>query len=542
MRIFSTSCIRAASAALFVFAAGCTHAPEKTGEKFLVAAAHPLAVEAGRAVLVRGGSALDAAIAVQMVLGLVEPESSGIGGGAFLLFWSEKEKRLRTYDGRETAPAAARAERFLNMSFMEAAVGGRSVGVPGVLRMLELAHRRHGKLAWDELFAAAIHLAESGFPLSPRLHAQLSGEQALRDDASARKLFYDDAGPRAPGTRVVNRAYAQTLRLIASRGADAFYTGDIARDIVAAVRAHERPGDLTEDDLAGYKALEREPLCGPYREWRICSMGPPSSGGVAVLQILGVLERTAFARAPPHSATAVHFFSEAGRLAFADRARYLGDPDFVAVPARSLLDSSYLDKRAKLIGERSMRVAVPGDTEAAGTSHLSIVDAQGNVASMTTTIEATFGSRIMVRGFLLNNQLTDFDFVPGSANAVAPRKRPRSSMAPTIVFAPDGAVRLAVGSPGGPNIINYVAKALVAMLDWGLDAQAATAVPNFGSRNGPTLLEAGSPYEALRGELEARGHIVEASPLTSGLHAVERVPLGWRGGADPRREGAVWGD
>jgi gamma-glutamyltranspeptidase / glutathione hydrolase len=512
----------------------------------MVAAAHPLAVDAGHSVLSRGGSALDAALAVQMVLGLVEPESSGIGGGAFLLYWSDKEKRLRTYDGRETAPAAARPDRFLDregkaQGFMQAAVGGRSVGVPGVLRMLELAHRRHGKLAWSELFVPAIDLAESGFPLSPRLHAQLGGEQALRDDASGRKLFYDDAGPRAPGTRVVNRAYAQTLRLIASRGADAFYKGDIAEDIVAAVRGHARPGDLSEDDLAGYQALEREPLCGPYREWRICSMGPPSSGGVAVLQILGILERTAFARAPPHSATAVHFFSEAGRLAFADRARYLGDPDFVSVPTRGLLDSSYMDKRAKLIGERSMRIAVPGDSEAAGTSHVSIVDAEGNVASMTSTIEATFGSRIMVRGFLLNNQLTDFDFVPGSANEVAPRKRPRSSMAPTIVFAPDGAVRLAVGSPGGPNIINYVAKALVAMLDWRLDAQAAAAVPNFGSRNGPTLLEAGSPYEALRGELEARGHVVEASPLTSGLHAVERLPGGWRGGADPRREGAVRG-
>jgi gamma-glutamyltranspeptidase / glutathione hydrolase len=260
-----------------------------------------------------------------------------------------------------------------------------------------------------------------------------------------------------------------------------------------------------------------------------------------VLQILGLLARTACAGAPPHSAEAVHLFSEAGRLAYADRARYLGDPGFVSVPVGSLLDSKYLDARARAIGVRSMRTALPGDTEAPGTSHLSIVDAEGNVASMTTTIEATFGSRIMVRGFILNNQLTDFDFTPGSANAIAPGKRPRSSMAPTVVFAPQGTVRLAVGSPGGPNIINYVAKALVAMLDWGLDSQAAVAVPNFGSRNGPTLIESGSSYERLRATLEARGHEVEPAALTSGLHAVERVPGGWRGGADPRREGTARG-
>jgi gamma-glutamyltranspeptidase/glutathione hydrolase len=306
------------------------------------------------------------------------------------------------------------------------------------------------------------------------------------------------------------------------------------------VRSHAKPGDLTEQDLAGYRALEREPLCGPYRQWRVCSMPPPSSGGVAVLQILGLLERTRFARAPPQSADAVHLFTEAGRLAYADRAKYLGDPDFVAVPTGKLLDPSYLDRRARLIGERSMRIALPGDTEAPGTSHLSIVDAEGNVASLTTTIEATFGSRIMVRGFLLNNQLTDFDFTPGSANEIAPRKRPRSSMAPTIVFDADGGrVRLAVGSPGGPNIINYVARALVAMLDWKLEAQAAVAAPNFGSRNGPTLLERGTSHGMLKKELEARGHDIEETPLVSGLHAVERAPGGWRGAADPRREGAV---
>jgi gamma-glutamyltranspeptidase/glutathione hydrolase len=540
---------RAAFAAVvLVFVASCAQfRGQETGGHFVVAAAHPLAVDAGYAVLERGGSALDAAIAVQMVLGLVEPESSGIGGGAFVLYWSESDKRLRSYDGRETAPAAARADRFLRedktpMGFMEAVVGGRSVGVPGVLRMLELAHAKHGRLPWSELFQPAIAAAEAGFPLSPRLHAQLEREAFLPKDAAARSIFYEDGKAKPVGARIVNAQYAATLRTIAKEGVDAFYRGEIARDIVRAVESNARPGDLTEQDLAGYRALEREPLCGPYRQWRVCSMAPPSAGGIAVLQILGILERTTFARAPPLSAEAVHLFSEAGRLAYADRAKYVGDPDFFSVPTKKLVDAQYLEKRAGLIGERSMRTAVPGDTEAAGTSHISIVDAQGNVASMTTTIEATFGSRIMVRGFLLNNELTDFDFTPGSANEIAPGKRPRSSMAPTIVFASDGAVRLAVGSPGGPNIINYVAKSLVAMLDWGRDAQAAAAAPNFGSRNGPTLLEAGSFYEAMKGALEARGHTVEANPLTSGVHAVERVPGGWRGGADPRREGTVRGN
>jgi gamma-glutamyltranspeptidase/glutathione hydrolase len=531
------------AAVLLLFAAGCAH---RSHEKFVVAAAHPLAVDAGYEILARGGSALDAAVAVQMVLGLAEPGSSGIGGGAFLLYWSEREKALRGYDGREAAPAAARPDRFLKedktpMEFAQAVVGGRSVGVPGVVRMLELAHRRHGKLAWRELFDAAIAAAEGGFPLSPRLHAQLSRETSLARDPEAGALFYQDAKAKPARARLVNRAYADTLKRIRDGGADAFYRGEIARDIVRAVRAHSRPGDLTEADLAGYRALEREPVCGPYRQWRVCSMGPPSSGGVAVLQILGLLERTPFARAPPHSADAVHLFSEAGRLAYADRAKYMGDPDFAVVPVKELLDRSYLDARAKLIGERSMRLAVPGDTEAAGTSHFTIVDAEGNVASMTTTIEATFGSRVMVRGFLLNNQLTDFDFTPGGPNQVAPGKRPRSSMAPTIVFSADGRVHAALGSPGGPNIINYVAKSLVAMLDWGLDAQAAAASPNFGSRNGPTLIEHGSFYEKLRKDLEARGHPVEGNRLVSGVHAIERVAGGWRGGADPRREGAVRG-
>jgi gamma-glutamyltranspeptidase / glutathione hydrolase len=405
--------------------------------------------------------------------------------------------------------------------------------VPGVLRMLELAHRRHGRLPWSELFNAAIRTADEGFVPTPKLRAALEAEKPLREDPAARRVFYS-------GANVVNREYAETLRVVARAGADAFYTGDIARDMVLAVRTHAKPGDLTEQDLSGYRAIEREPVCGPYREWRICSMGPPSSGGIAVLQILGLLERAPFARAPPQSADALHYFAEAGKLAYADRARYLGDPAFTPVPVARLLDGSYLDKRAKLIGERAMPLAPPGDPES-GTSHFSIVDARGDIVAMTTTIEAAWGSRIMVRGFLLNNQLTDFDLMPGGANAVAPGKRPRSSMAPTVVFKENAPV-LSVGSPGGASIINYVAKALIGVLDWKLDIQAAIDLPNFGSRNGPTLLELGSRYEALSPSLARRGHQIETIPMQSGLHGTERTHGGWRGGADPRLHGAVRGE
>lgn len=515
------------------------------GERFVVAAAHPEAVQAGVAVLQLGGSAMDAAVAVQMVLGLVEPESSGLGGGAFLLHWSDREKRLRSYDGRETAPAAAAPDRFLGkdgkpLPFLEAAVGGRSVGVPGMVRMLEMAHQRHGRLRWSELLRYAIFTAEEGWAMTPRLHALLEREQLLRDDPAARRLYYlPDGRPRPVGSRLTNHAYARTLELIARHGADAFYRGTVAADIVRAVRTHARPGDLTEEDLASYRAVERDPLCGPYRQWRVCSMGPPSSGGVALLQILGMLEHVPFDEASAGSAAALHLYAEASRLAYADRARYIGDPDVVAVPTGELIDGRYLRKRAALIGERALGLAPAGDPEAAGTTHFTIVDAAGDIVSMTSTIEATFGSRVMVRGFLLNNQLTDFDFVPGGRNEVGPRKRPRSSMAPTIVLARDDSVRLAVGSPGGPFIIGYVAKALLGTLGWGLALPEAISLPNFANRNGPTELERGSSYERLAPALRQRGHDVVLREMTSGLHGVERIPGGWRGAADPRRDGAV---
>lgn len=525
----------------------------------MVAAANPLAVDAGVEVLRAGGGALDAAIAVQMVLGLVEPQSSGLGGGAFLLHWSQRERRLRSYDGRETAPAAAKPDRFLGadgrpQGFVEAVVSGRSVGVPGVLRMLELAHRRHGRLAWGRLFEPAIRLAERGFPMSPRLHRLLEGERELRSSAAARALYYGaDDRPKAVGARIANPDYAATLRAIAAFGADAFYAGTIAEDIVKAVRGHARPGDIVLEDLSRYLPVERDPACLAYRAVRVCTMGPPA-GGAVVLQMLGILERTGFRGAAPNSATALHYFSEAGRLAYADRGRYLADPDFVPVPLAGLLAPDYMDRRARLVGERSLGRAQAGrpsgaqamadvpETSLAGTSHVSIADGRGDAVSMTTTIESAFGSRILVRGFLLNNQLTDFSFAAGAANRIEGGKRPRSAMSPMAVFGADGALRAVLGSPGGPSIINYVARTLVAMIDWKLDAQAAVSLPHGGSMNGPTELERGTAYESLAPALRARGHEVRLRNFTSGLHVIERMPEGWRGGADPRREGVAKGD
>jgi gamma-glutamyltranspeptidase/glutathione hydrolase len=516
-------------------------------KRFLVAAADPLAVQAGLEILRAGGSAADAAVAAQLVLGLVEPQSSGLGGGAFVLHWSEKDGRVGTYDGRETAPASARPGRFLDRQgnpeeFMLAVASGRAVGVPGVPRLLERLHHEHGKLPWARLFEPAIRLAEDGIAKTRRLTRLLEREQLLREDPVARALFYSGPG-------IANRAYAETLRTLAQQGADAFYRGPIAEDIVRAVRAHARPGDMTLKDLAAYRVIEREPVCGAYRRYRICGMGPPSSGGVTLLQMLGLLERTGFAAARPGSAQAVHLFAEAARLAYADRLRYIADPAFVPQPVAKLLDAKYLDARAKMIGERSMVFALPGDLdgEAAGTSHLSIVDADGNAVAMTTTIEHAFGSRILVRGFLLNNQLTDFAFQPTiagqpAANRVEPGKRPRSSMAPTFVFERDGRLKMAIGSPGGLTIINYVAKTLVATLDWGMDIQSAISYPNFGSTNGPTFLERRTEIEELGDALAERGHVLNFTSLTSGLHGIERIPGGWRGGADPRREGIAAGD
>ncbi len=558
-------------------ATGYTDKPGWAAKKFMVAAANPLATDAGYQVLRAGGSAIDAAIAVQMVLNLVEPQSSGIGGGAFLMYFDGN--MVKAFDGRETAPAAATEKLFLNaegkaLGFYDGVVGGRSVGTPGVLRMLELAHRQYGKLPWTSLFAPAIKLAEEGFAVSPRLAAMLKTEQHLKKDPVAAAYFYDkDGNPWTVGHLLKNPELAKVLREVALGGADAFYKGQIARDIEAKVKGHPtNPGSLTAADIAGYQAKVREPICSDYQSWSVCGMPPPSSGGIAIAQMLGMLEtRNIRLYAPKDgmlSAEAIHLFSEAGRLAYADRGRYVADTDFVPLPGNStkpLLDRKYLAERAALITDKSMGTAkfgVPPATamawgmdtspELPSTSHISIVDAKGNAISMTTTIEDAFGSRQMVRGFLLNNQLTDFSFdsadVNGPiANRVQPGKRPRSSMAPTLVFEKGTRkMILSTGSPGGSAIINYVAKVLVGTMDWGLNVQQAISLPNFGSRNGPTEVEQGRVSDSVIEQLKAKGHNVRVMEQTSGLQGIMRINIHgeemWFGGADPRREGIVKGD
>jgi len=549
---------------------------EKAGwsaQKFMVAAANPLATEAGYQMLKQGGSAVDAAIATQLVLTLVEPQSSGIGGGAFMMHWDGK--KVRSFDGRETAPAVATETLFQDangkpLPRAEGVVGGRSVGAPGVLRMLELAHKEYGKLAWPKLFAPAIKLAEEGFAVSPRLNALLSSERYLQRDPVAAAYFFDKDKKAWPvGHILKNPALAKTLREIAAEGADAFYRGHIARDIAAKVQGHPtNPGGLTAADIGGYKAREREPVCSDYRAYTVCGMPPPSSGGIAIAQILGILETSKIGDYAPVNgvltADAIHLMSEAERLAYADRNRYVADTDFVPLPgkgASGLLDKSYLRQRATLIGDKSMgraRAGVPSEVKVAwgddtaldkpSTSHLVVVDANGNAISMTTSVEDAFGSRQMVDGFLLNNQLTDFswDAVDENgpiANRVQPGKRPRSAMSPTLVFDKQTKqLVLATGSPGGSTIINYVAKVLVGSLDWKLNVQQAISLPNFGSRNGPTELEAGKLPAAVVEQLKARGHDVRQVELNSGLQGLQRTPGGWFGGADPRREGIVRGE
>jgi len=555
---------------------------EKAGwaaRNYMVAAANPLAVEAGYEMLKQGGTAIDAGIATQLVLTLVEPQSSGIGGGAFLMYYDGK--KVQAFDGRETAPSKADEHLFQHpdgspLSRTEGIVGGRSTGAPGVLRMLALAHKQHGKLPWKTLFGPAIRLSENGFKVSPRLHQLLAGDAWIRKDPAARAYFYGPDGKPWPVGHVLrNPALARTLREIAEGGADVFYLGRIARDIEAKVRSHPtNPGLLTAADIAAYQPKLREPVCNDYRAYTVCGMPPPSSGGIAVAQMLGMFEtRDMKALAPTNgipNADAVHLFSEVGRLAYADRDRYAADTDFVPLPGRgmpALLDKNYLARRASLIGPRSMGKAEAGNPpgvetawnwgldnsiEAHSTSHIVAVDRYGAGLSMTTSVEDAFGSRQMVDGFILNNQLTDFSFDSRDAsgpiaNRVEAGKRPRSAMSPTIVFdKKTGRFVEAIGSPGGPLIINYVAKVLVGTLDWGLNVQEAIALPNFGSRNGPTELEAGRFPASEIEQLKARGHTVRVFDQNSGLHGIERmdihgVPL-WFGGADPRREGVAKGD
>lgn len=547
-------------------------------KKFMIVTANLQATDAGYRVLQAGGSAIDATIAARMVLSLVEPQSSGIGGGGFLMVFDGVD--VKAFDGRETAPAAATERLFQDasgkpMSFHDGLVGGRSVGAPGELRLLELAWKQYGKLRWAGLFAPAIKLCEDGFAISPRLAKLLQSEVYLRDDPTAAAYFYDERGAPWPVGHVLkNPALAQVLREVAQGGAKAFYTGRVAQDIATKVQRHPtNPGLLTVADLADYRAKVRDPVCTDYKVWTVCGMPPPSSGGIAIAQLLGILAHHPIAQFPPRDGAldpqGVHLFAEAGRLVYADRERYVADTDFVALPGNSvkaLLDPSYLAGRASLIGNTSMQTATSGrppallsrqgrDTspELNSTSHLSIVDAQGQAVTMTSSIEDQFGARQMVDGFLLNNLLTDFSFAANDAygpvaNRVQGGKRPRSAMTPTFVFEKGSRKKLmlAVGSPGGSAIINYVGKVLIGMMEWGLDVQQAISLPNFGSRNGPTELEKGRVSETLVAALKTKGHPVSLIEQTSGLHGMMRMTIhgeeSWFGGVDPRREGSARGD
>ncbi|MGF0241030.1 gamma-glutamyltransferase [Rhodococcus sp. IEGM1300] len=559
----------------------------KHASKHMAAAANPLAAAAGRDILRQGGSAIDAAIAMQAVLTLVEPQSSGIGGGALIVLWDGK--KVRTYDGRETAPAGATEKLFLKadgspMPFTQAQIGGRSVGTPGVLRALELAHQKHGRLPWAQLFEPAIKLAEQGFAVSPRLHQLIASDSSMQRSPDMMAYFLNaDGSPKAVGTQLKNPALAAVLKRIANEGPDALYKGPVAQEIVAKVQGHANPGSLSLNDLEGYKAKERAPLCTDYKQWQVCGMPPPSSGGIAVAQILGTLQaletrdpRYALAPLKPvktdkpagiePTPEAVHLISEAERLAYADRAQYVADTDFVPVPVKGLVDPTYLASRAALIGDRSMGSAKPGTPPGIqvayapdrsplriSTSQVVAVDDLGGAVSMTTTVESAFGSHLMVQGFMLNNQLTDFSFIPEEngqkvANRVEPGKRPRSSMAPTLIFDRQSGEFLAtVGSPGGSQIIEYVAKSTIGLLDWNLDPQTAISLPNFGSRNGPTELEKGQFSAELIQALKEKGHSVNEIDMTSGTQAIVRVKdaqgnVSLAGGADPRREGEALGD
>ncbi|MDE3231927.1 MAG: gamma-glutamyltransferase [Pseudomonadota bacterium] len=562
---------------------------EKPGwatKSFAVAAANPLATDAGYQVLQAGGSAIDAAIAVQMVLTLVEPQSSGIGGGSFVLH--HDGQKVEAYDGRESAPASATDKLFLDaqskpLPFIEGVVSGLSVGVPGTLSVLELAHKEHGKLPWATLMQPAIQLAEQGFKLSPHLHRALLSENFLMKDPVAASYFYDHQGkPHPVGYVLKNPELAAIFRDIAARGSQALKQGPVAEALVQKVRQHPtRPGSMTLQDLANYKAKKREPLCFDHavqttgKTYQLCGFPPPSSGTLAIGQMLGILNNTPAGKMPLEqglpSSDWLHFYTEAARLAFADRGQFVGDPDFVQAPGgdwKTMLHPAYLKQRSSMIGNQSMKVAQPGNPagtqtafapmpaqEEYGTSHISVIDKDGNAVAMTTTIEAVFGSRLMVNsgqgrhgGFLLNNELTDFSFTPTDAqglpiaNRVEGGKRPRSSMSPTLVFEKDsGKLKMTGGSPGGAVIIHYTGKLLIGTLQWGLNTQQAISLPNFSSLNGPTILEEKRFPDSTIKALQAKGHEVRETPLPSGLQAIEVTPQGFFGGADPRREGVVMG-
>jgi gamma-glutamyltranspeptidase/glutathione hydrolase len=562
---------RRLTAFLAAFAiAGCATVPPQAApqaaqaqqREIFVAAAHPLATEAGLAVLRRGGSATDAAIAIQAMLSLVEPQSSGLGGGAFMLHYDAKDRKVRVFDGRETAPAGASAAMFLGpdgnpLPRGQAMTSGRAVGVPGVVRMLKMAHEETGALPWNSLFGDAAARAEEGFTVTARLARFIHGNFAQNQVPDVRVYFSGpNGGLIGEGDTLRNPAYAAFLRRLAAEGADALYRGPTAERIVARVAAGPLGGSMTLADLANYKPVEREPLCRTYRIYLVCAPPPPSSG-VGLLQLMAMLEKTDIAARGPGDPKAWFQFAEGSRLMYADRDQYVADPAFVGVPIAGLLDPAYVASRAALIGEQAALRISPGTPpgiaipapdrtlEPAGTSHFVVIDAEGNAVSMTTTVESFFGTGRMVDGFFLNNQLTDFSLDPleggqPAANAVAPGKRPRSSMTPLILLTADRQLAGAIGSPGGSAILAYVAKALVGAIDWDLPMQQAIALPNLVVRGNAFNGEAGKMPAAVLEGLKARGIAVRpGSGEDSGLHGVIRRNGHWDGGADPRRDGVA---
>ena len=560
----------AAPAAAPAPAAGAAIAAEDPDQEVydaLVSAAHPLAAEAGAEMLRAGGSAADAALATLVALTVVEPQSSGIGGGGFLIYHDAESGRVYALDGRETAPRAAAPDMFLDEKgepkpYRAAQVGGMSVGVPGNLRLMEKAHERFGKLPWSRLFEPAIRIAEEGWEVTPRLHRMLerSGERAGLTAWGRATFFTADDRPKPVGTRLTNPALARFLRRLAERGPDEFYYGRSAGRIVdAVVSAPANPQRMTSADLSDYAAKWRDPVCGEYRSYRVCGMPPPSSGGTTVIAMLQQLERYDLSALGPDSPRAWHLIAESMRLAFADREKYIGDPDFVEVPTEGLVDRSYTAGRGALIDPERAAAEVlagtpPGAPETAlavqppgsGTSHFVAADRAGDVASLTSTIESVFGSGLTANGYFLNNELTDFSFRPvvdgqPVANAVAPGKRPRSSMSPTIVYAPTGEVAFAIGAAGGPTIIAQTAKAIIGVVDWGLTIDEAIEAPQIYAALGPVVLEEDSELAPLQDELEALGHEVRVSGLPLKANGLQRAGRGWIGGADGRGEGAVAG-
>ncbi|RPD84247.1 gamma-glutamyltransferase [Neisseria weixii] len=553
-----------------------THAPEQgTGltdqklvqaKEFMAASANPLATEAGYEILKRGGSAIDAMIAMQTTLSLTEPQSSGLGGGAFLVYWDNKAKKLTTFDARETAPKSATPQLFLDengkpLTFMKAVVGGRSVGVPGIPKLLEDTHKRYGKLPWQSLFDKPIQLAEQGFAVSPRMSQSIEqNKESLQRYPQTAAYFLPNGAPLAAGTVLKNPEFAQSVKLLATQGSAPFYTGKPAQNMVNTITgAADNPGKITLADFKNYRVIERTPVCSPYREYEVCGMGAPSSGGIALNQILGILQTQDMKKLGAENIHSWRWIGDASRVAFADRDYYVADPDFVTVPTKALISQSYLDSRAQEIratdkalpqinaGKLSNQFAAGKAVELPSTSHIVVVDKEGNVVSMTTSIENAFGSTLMANGYLLNNELTDFAFNPANAegkvvaNSVAGGKRPRSSMAPAIVMK-NGEPYLAVGSPGGSRIIGYVAKTLVAHIDWGMDIQTAISLPNMLNRGSTYEIEQDTAAAARAPQLEQLGYKVQVRDLNSGVQGIVIGKNGLQGGADPRREGKVMGD